>query len=143
MPRELPELPLGFRQTIDLYEVIYSIVYGAIFGALFPDYLELAHSHSVSRASAILLVALPLVSSLFGLSYYGRIRAGIFKFKGEALTIVGPLFAATALCSWLYIIGEWALLTLFALWSIPYLSLIAFGPTFRKGGWKIKRARKK
>jgi hypothetical protein len=135
MPRKLPKLPLPFRQTLDLYEVIYSIVYGAILSALFPDYLESARIFGVPGAWAVAIIAPALVTTLGGLSYNARLRTGAFEFKREALTVVGPILAAALLSSTLYAIGEWSMLILLGLWAIPYLAVIAFGPALRRGGW--------
>lgn len=138
MARKPPKPPISLRQTFDLYEVIYSVVYGAIFGALIPDYLKSAHSQSVPPALAIAAVAIPLVSALFGLFYNARIRTGIFEFRREALTIVGPIFAGAVLCLWLYLIGDWTLLTLCVVWAIPYLLFIVLGPALRKRDWIVR-----
>jgi hypothetical protein len=135
MPRKLPKLPLPFRQTLDLYEVIYSVVYGAIFSALFPDYLKSAQMFGVPRAWAVALIAPPLVVTLAGLSYNARLRTGAFDFEREAFTIVGPILAAAVLSSTLYAIDDRSMLILLGLWSIPYLAVIVFGPALRRGGW--------
>ena len=90
MPRNLSKLPLPFRQTLDLYEVIYSIVYGAIFSALFPDYLKAAQVFGVPEAGAVALIGPAVAVTLGGLSYNARLRTGAFEFKREAFTVVGP-----------------------------------------------------
>jgi hypothetical protein len=132
MPRKLPKLPPGLRQRLDLYEVIYSVVYGAIFGALFPDYLRAAQVFGVPAGGAVALIAPSLVVTLGGLSYNARLRTGVFEFKHEVFTVVGPILAAAILSYALYVIDEWPLLILFGLWAAPYLALIALGPALRR-----------
>jgi hypothetical protein len=138
MPRNPPKLPTGLRQRLDLYEVIYSVVYGAIFSALFPDYLKAAHVFGVPAVGAIALIAPALVVTLGGLSYNARLRTGVFEFRREFFTIVGPILAAAILSYALYVIEEWPLLILLGLWAIPYLVLIALGPALRKRGWIVR-----
>jgi hypothetical protein len=133
MQRKLPKLPVGIRQRLDLYEVIYSVVYGAILGALFPDYLSAAHAFGVPAAGAVALIAPALVITLGGLSFNARLRTGVFEFKREIFTVVGPILAAAVLSYALYVIDEWPLLVLFGLWAAPYLALIVFGPALRGG----------
>jgi hypothetical protein len=137
MPRKPPKLPVPFRQTLDLYEVIYSVVYGAIFSALFPDYLKSAHIFGVPEAVAV-LIAPALVVTLGGLSYNARLRTGAFEFKREVLTVLGPILAAATLTCTLYAIDERPLLILLGLWTVPYLAVIVFGPALRRGGWFVR-----
>jgi hypothetical protein len=140
MVRKSSTLPTGFRKALDLYEVIYSVVFGAILGALFPDLLAAAAStRGWTPSATVAFVGPALVTTLFFLSYNARLRTGVFVFKREALTIVATAGFVIGLAIGLYWIRAWPVLTLFGLWTIPYLLLIVFGPRLRFGGGRGKQ----